>query len=100
MTKVAKKREEEAQSSAETSRVNVTIPKEVDSLFKWFLDYDPRFKGQPAAQVAAHFLALGLKLAYEQGLAEWPGYDADEFTQLVQHQRAALGDRLRQVSED
>ena len=29
-------------------------------------------------------------LPWEKGLAEWPGYDADEFTQLVEHTDSTL----------
>lgn len=95
--------ESEPTSSGELknpSRVNLTIPKDVEGLFAWFRENDPRFKDEPAAHVAAHFLAMGLKVAYQQGLAEAPGYDADEFTQLVEDQRAALNQRMRQISEE
>ena len=99
LTARASKRTGDAQPK-NPSRVNVTIPKDVEDLFAWFKENDPRFKDQSAAQVAAYFLALGLNLAYERGLAEAPGYDADEFTRLVEDQHSALGARIRQLSEE
>jgi hypothetical protein len=72
-------------------RVHVTIPKEVESLLEWYLREDPRFKNNPAAAVA-HFFVKGIRAAYEQGLADALGLDADDFTVLADHQRRAVGE--------
>lgn len=72
-------------------RVHFTIPKEVEGLFEWYLREDARFQDNPAAAIA-HFFVKGIRAAYEQGLADAPAFDADDFTVLAEHQRGVLGE--------
>lgn len=80
-------------------RVNVTIPEEVEGLLNWYLRHDERFQKAGAAYTVLHFFEKGIRAAYEEGLAQAPGYDADEFAPLVEHQREALNARSRQPEE-
>ena len=66
-------------------RVNLTIPKEVEGLFEWFLSFDERFKDGPSS-AAAYFFAEGIKAAYEQGLRSVEQMGADEFAPLAESQ--------------
>jgi hypothetical protein len=70
-------------------RVNLTIPDEVEDLFNWTVKYDPSFKGKEAT-AAAHFLALGIKAAYEESLRSPDPLDADEFSSISKHARKTL----------
>jgi hypothetical protein len=77
-----------------SKRVNVTVPKDAESLFNWFRDFAPEFKGESEAAIAAHFLRLGLQTAYEQGLRNPDPLEPDEFAPLAEGQRRALNDAL------
>ncbi|MGQ0505605.1 MAG: hypothetical protein ACT4TC_09820 [Myxococcaceae bacterium] len=68
----------------------MTIPKDVEGLFAWFLENDPTFVGESDAAVAAHFLRMGLQQAYEAGLRNAEPMEADEFAPLAASQVAAF----------
>jgi len=67
-------------------RVNLTIPKDLEDLFDWYLMYDERFKNDGPSSVAAHFFAEGIKAAYAEGLRTVEQMSADEFAPLAESQ--------------
>jgi len=70
-------------------RAHVTVPEDVRDLFQWFVKYDPRFGGSPAA-VAAHLLRAGALALYEQGLAAPTPLPAEVARSLAASGREAL----------
>jgi hypothetical protein len=72
-------------------RAHVTIPDDVEGLFAWYVKYDPRFEGSPAA-AAAYFFAQGLRAEYARGLREADPIDEKTYKALVKGQARALRD--------
>lgn len=68
-----------------SKRVHVTIPTEFEGLLSWYVQHDDRFKDKEAAAVA-HFFALGIRAAYEEGLRTAEPLSSDEFAPLAKQQ--------------
>src|SRR5262245_56692935 len=48
-------------------RVHVTIPEEVEGLFRWYLKYAPEFEGKAAA-IVAHSFRAGIEEEYGRAI--------------------------------
>jgi hypothetical protein len=70
-------------------RAHVTVPEDVQDLFQWFVKFDPRFGGSPAA-VAAHLVRVGVLTLYRQGLNEATPLPDEVAKSLAAASRGAL----------
>ena len=76
-----------------TKRTHVTIPNDLESLFAWYVRYDRRFEGSPAA-AAAYFFRQGINSEYVRGLQEADPLDEETYGTMARSQAQAL--KLRQ----